>query len=100
MHYRFGCHTCSYLIPGCTSCSQVKWNTGIGLDGNRLGTDASFLTCDNCKGDERFVSINLVDTPDGVDFANLPDDAEVTTPVKCASCQRAFDGCSKCGTYG
>ena len=104
MHEKFGCHSCNYLIPGCSGCSQVNWNSGIELDSTRLGVNkASFLTCDKCTGDERFVSINLSPTsniPAPVNYAALPDNAVAKTPVKCASCQKKFDACSKCGTFG
>lgn len=80
MHAEYGCHSCNYLLPGCTSCSAVKWNTGIALDADRLGTDTPFMTCNDCKGDERFVNINL-DTSVKIsgfdyakaDFTKLPD---------------------------
>ena len=63
--------------------------------------------CTKCKGDERFVQLNLnpgINMP-GINLNNpnitaLPDNAAVTSPVKCSSCQKKFEGCSKCGTFG
>ena len=37
MHETHGCHNCNYLLPGCTSCETVRWDTGIPLDSTRLG---------------------------------------------------------------
>ena len=65
--------------------------------------------CDNCKGDERFVYVDLnmsINMPGvnaaSINYAALPDNAAVkaNTKVKCKHCHDKFDGCSKCGVYG
>lgn len=110
MHGDFGCDSCSYIIPGCFSCHEVGWNSGIPLDNLRLqGPDAdqSYLSCERCEVDQRFVSIQL-DTSvavDGfdysdVDYSALPNGVQTVSPVKCDSCLSQYDGCAACGTYG
>ena len=111
MHPDHGCLPCAYQVPGCFSCSSVLWDTGIPLDSARLngpGNAQAFLTCDKCEVDERFVRIELdptIPAPEGFDYAaptyaSLPAAVGVSQPVKCSSCQKRFDGCSSCGTYG
>jgi len=59
-----GCVKCQYLIPGCYTCSEVSWDSGILLDNIRLHgvyEDIGYVTCDRCEVDERFVEINLAD---------------------------------------
>ena len=61
MHETFGCLSCQYMIPGCASCSEVYWDTGIPLDNIRMkGPDNTScdksLTCDACQLNERYVS--------------------------------------------
>lgn len=55
-----GCLDCNYMIPGCTSCTQVSFNTQIPLDYERLtgpDSDPLFLSCDACFENERYVKI-------------------------------------------
>ena len=71
-----GCMDCTYLIPGCNSCSVVNWNSGIALDGIRLygyGQADKYLSCDSCFDNHRFVEINLDTTVSSatIDYATL-----------------------------
>ena len=104
MHPAMGCVSCDYLIPGCSTCSEVNWNSGITLDWARMfGPDSGqekYLSCANCEQDERFVEIELEAAFASENKAALPDKAKTTTPVKCESCSTRFDGCSSCGQFG
>ena len=108
MHPTHGCLRCDYMIPGCRTCSEVYWNTGISLDTIRMyGPDvegcnsAKYLTCDQCQLAERFVQIELDDTVEiddfdyeNIDYANLPDGIVPLTPMRCASCHAKYEGCA------
>jgi len=62
MHANHGCLQCDYLVPGCSSCSQVAWNSGISLDTGRLAGPqgaAVYLSCNKCTTNDRFVKITL-----------------------------------------
>ena len=114
MHPTHGCLKCDYMIPGCRTCSEAYWNTGISLDTIRMyGPDvegcnsAKYLTCDQCELAERFVQIELDDTVEiddfdyeHIDYANLPDGIVPLTPMRCASCHARYEGCSQCGIFG
>ena len=109
MHATFGCLPCAYLIPGCASCSEVYWSSGVALDSVRMrGPDSTScsqsLTCNACQLSERFVNHSWT-TDFGLYYAainplDLPDGLEVTTPVECEHCQTRYPGCSSCGTFG
>jgi len=111
MHPEHGCLSCQYMVPGCTSCSTVYWDSGIPLDNVRMSgpdsTCSQYLTCDSCRLTQRYVRLDLqtsiaIDGFDygSADFSNLPDTVKAQAPVKCESCLTAYDGCSSCGTYG
>jgi hypothetical protein len=107
-----GCVECSYLIPGCFSCSEATYNTGLLLDNMRVNgvwEDVGYVTCDRCLIDERFVELNLAE--DDVirltdsytiplDYSLLDENISTLTPVKCEACAAKFDACSYCGIYG
>lgn len=106
-----GCVDCQYLIPGCNSCSDVAWNSGIVLDSDRVfgGAKTGSVTCDSCFDDARFVEIDIdmvhaasydIYEFDEFDYSSLEDWVVTTGKVKCESCQTRFDGCGQCGTYG
>ncbi len=111
MHSKHGCLPCSYMLPGCRTCSQVSWSSGIPLDADRLlgpGKGVASLTCNQCDEDNRFVRIDLdtsIPAPAGFNYttavySNLPAGLSTKSAVKCSSCLKKYDGCSSCGTYG
>jgi len=103
----FGCAKCQYLIPGCSSCSEVLWDSGIKLDTTRmygLNKTNNYVTCNSCVVNERFVQINLdaktIPNAVSLDYSNLPATVKTESPVKCENCAVRFDGCSSCGIFG
>ena len=44
-----GCRTCEYMIPGCTECDMVSYNTGLPLFGAATFIDENqYLSCFEC----------------------------------------------------
>lgn len=112
MHPTFGCLTCQYMIPGCASCSEVYWDTGIPLDNVRMhGPDSTScdksLTCNACQLSERYLKLSWDHVFSAKDFSyksmnyfDLPDGIAVSSPVSCDNCQTLIPGCARCGTFG
>jgi hypothetical protein len=71
------------MIPGCTKCEAVSYDTGLPLYGTATFVqESSYLSCFECQ------------------FARYVEEGRGDEPVKCSHCSQKWEGCSSCGLDG